>query len=114
MFKYFKLLLELLNGSLPTEKDLTEHPSYKLLIHNFPDLERQLKMAWNGDVRAKNKGEPESEYLFPKMLKTENLEKFDKKFVINQKSMTVVGELYDLFVAKFKVAHKRPSSWFTA
>lgn len=97
----------------PVEKDLTEYKPYQLLIKAYPNLERQLKLAWNGDAKAKAKGEDENEYIFPKLLKTENLEKYEDRFVINRETMQTVKELFDLFCSKFKIANKKHNGWFT-
>lgn len=100
-------------ASPPTEKDLTDFKPYQMLVKAYPDLERQLKLAWNGDSRAMGKKEPESEYIFPKLLKTENLEKYQKGFSVNNETMRCVKELYDLFVQKFQIKDRKRNGWFS-
>lgn len=97
----------------PTEKDLTEYKPYQLLIKSYPGLERQLKLAWNGDAKAFGKKADENDYIFPKLLKTDNLKKYEERFAVNQATMQTVKELFDLFCTKFKVANKKHSGWFS-
>lgn len=98
---------------LPTEQDLTSYKPYQLLISSYPKLERQLKLAWTGDIKAKQRKESEDSYIFPKLLKTENLEKYQDGFVINQETMRTVRELYELFIKKFHITNPKHSGWFS-
>lgn len=103
----------------PKESDLTDDKSFKLFVKSFPALEKQLKLAWNGDIKAMARGEHrgsegEGVYVFPKLLKPSNLKKYDSSFTENQMSMRTVDELYKLFFAKFHVANKTRREWFEA
>lgn len=103
-------------GAPPAEDDLTRSESFKMLIKSYPTLEKQLKLAWNGDVRAKEKsssGVIEDEYIFPKLLNAVNLKKYASDFVENQPTMRTVKELFDLFCERFKVANPKHNGWFS-
>ena len=96
----------------PTEQDLLGYKPYQLLIKAYPKLEKQLTLAWNGDIKVRARKASEDDYIFPKLLRTDNLEKYDSTFVVNQETMQCVKELFDLFCSRFKVANKRHSGWF--
>lgn len=97
----------------PTEKDLVDYKPYKLMVDNFPSLEKQLKLAWNGDIKVLARGGAvNDDYIFPKLLKPSNLKKYDPKFAETRETMQVVKELYELFFKKFRIADKTDRKWF--
>lgn len=94
----------------PSEKDLTSFKPFKQLIQQCPGLERQLVLAWNGDIRAMQNGATEDKLIFPLLLKTSHLEKYG--FVICQEHMLQVKALYERFVEKLKLVNHRHTGWY--
>lgn len=101
------------SGQKPTasEKDLTSFKPFKRLILHCPMLERQLILAWNGDIRARANGATEDELIFPLLLKVTHLEKYG--FVVCQEHMLQVKALYERFIEKLKIANRNYTGWYT-
>ena len=95
----------------PTEKDLTSFKPYKLLIQQCPGLEKQLLLAWNGDIKAREAGELEDELIFPRLLKVGHLEKYG--FIVCQEHMLTVKALYERYIEKLHIANRAYSGWFS-
>jgi hypothetical protein len=118
MFQLLESLLEFLDskGGVPTEQDLTNVRAYKDLVSTWPKLEKQLKLAWNGDAREMSRdghktAEGENVYIFPKLLKVSSLEKYDPDFKLTMPAKRCIAELFTLFCDKFKIANRRNTNW---
>lgn len=95
----------------PSESDLTNFKPFKLLIQHCPGLERQLVLAWNGDIKARAAGALEDDLLFPKLLRLDYLKKHD--FIVCQEHMLLVKALYERYIEKLRIANRACSGWFS-
>ena len=121
MFQLLESLLEFLDKSpnSPSEQDLTNNRAFKDMEAQWPKLGKQLKLAWNGDARERGRGghkgvDGENVYLFPKLLKTSNLQKYEPDFALTMNAKRAVTDLYKLFCDKFRIVNKRNANWLDA
>lgn len=97
------LELQSVDASLFPESHL-----YDQIQKHWPKLAKQLKMAWDGDVRAAGKGE--KDLLFPRLLKYDQIKRFEPDFPHTNATRQLITDVYDLFRKAFRISGDR--KWF--